>query len=190
MHSPSHARMAGEGAATMADEMTRDEFSEYMAGFEQRIADRFGRTDRRLDGLDRRFDKVDGRLESMDGRLDSMDSRLDSMDGRLDSMDGRLDGHDRRFDTFETEMKQGLSELNGSVADLKQSMKVQFEETRKDIKFSLEAAQGLKEITETNFGAVIANQERDKRTLERALHDVRGRTENLENRAKPTRRRR
>ena len=134
----------------MADEMTKEEFSEYMTGFEQRIADRFGRTDRRLDGLDRRFDKVDGRLESMDGRLDSMDGRLDSMDSRLDSMDGRLDEHDSRFDAVEKEMKRGFSDLAGGL---------------------------------------IANQELDKRTLERA-HQVRGRTESLENRVKPTRRRR
>ena len=173
----------------MADEMTRDEFSDYMAAFEQRMADRFGRTDRRLDGLDRRFDKVDGRLESMDGRLDSMDGRLDSMDSRLDSMDGRLDEHDKRFDAVEKEMKRGFSELGGGLADLEQSMKVQFEETRKDIKFSLEAVQALREVTETKLVAVIANQESDKRTLERALHHVRGRTENLETRVKARRRR-
>jgi len=173
----------------MADEMTKEEFSEYMTGFEQRIADRFGRTDRRLDGLDRRFDKVDGRLESMDGRLDSMDGRLDSMDSRLDSMDGRLDEHDSRFDAVEKEMKRGFSDLAGSLADLEQSMKVQFEETRQDIKFSLEAVQALREITETKLDT-IANQELDKRTLERAIHHVRGRTDSLENRVKPTRRRR
>ena len=166
----------------MADEMTRDEFSDYMAAFEQRMADRFGRTDRRLDGLDRRFDKVDGRLESMDGRLDSMD-------GRLDSMDERLDEHDRRFDSVEKEMKRGFSELTGGLADLKQNMQVQFEATRKDIKFSLEAVQALREITETKLDT-IANQELDKRTLERAIHHVRGRTDSLENRVKPTRRRR
>ena len=167
----------------MADEMTRDEFSDYMAAFEQRMADRFGRTDRRLDGLDRRFDKVDGRLDSIDGRLDSMD-------GRLDSMDERLDEHDRRFDAVEKEMKRGFSELSGGLANLEQSMKVQFEETRQDIKFSLEAVQALREITETKLDTVIANQALDQRTLESAIHHGRGRTESLENRVKPTRRRR
>ncbi len=36
----------------MADNMTRQEFTEYMTAFEQRFDTRFGRIDGRLDGLD------------------------------------------------------------------------------------------------------------------------------------------
>ena len=181
----------------MADEMTKEEFSDYMTGFEQRIADRFGRTDRRLDGLDRRFDKVDGRLESMDGRLDSMD-------GRLDSMDGRLDEHDGRFDAVEKEMKRGFSELTGgladmkgnvselsdNLADLKQSMKVQFEESRREFKLSLEAAERVEQNTEAGFGEMRRDHAEHKAVLERSIHHARTRTDDIEKRARPTRRRR
>src|SRR5262245_42568279 len=78
------------GAAGMSDEMTRDEFADYMQAFERRLDERFVRVDRRLDG-------IDGRLDGMDQRFDAVDGRFDTMDRRFDAVDGRLDAMDRRF---------------------------------------------------------------------------------------------
>ena len=54
----------------MADQITRDEFTDYMEAFEQRLAARFARADRRLDGIEGRLDEVDGRFDGLEFRHD------------------------------------------------------------------------------------------------------------------------
>jgi hypothetical protein len=60
----------------MADQITREEFSDCMESFEHRLAARLTRVERRLDGIDGRFDPLDIRLEAIDTRLDVIDERL------------------------------------------------------------------------------------------------------------------
>ena len=52
----------------MADQITRDDFTDYMEAFEQRLAARFARADRRLDGIEGRLDEVDGRFDGLEIR--------------------------------------------------------------------------------------------------------------------------
>jgi hypothetical protein len=55
----------------MAEQMTRDEFTDYMEAFEQRLAARFARADRRLDGIEGRLDEIDCRFDAIDIRQDA-----------------------------------------------------------------------------------------------------------------------
>src|SRR5688572_4275326 len=151
----------GEDDVTMADNVTRQEFTEYMIAFEKRLDARFDQIDRRFGQVDSRFDQVDGRFAQVDGRLDQMDGRLDRMDGRLDRMDerfdrmdGRLDSMDGRLDRVDGRLDKGdghFARIETRLDDLKLSMNVQFEDVRRDIRFSLEAVQGLRETTEQGF---------------------------------------
>lgn len=111
----------------MADEMTRQEFSNYMEAFEQR--------------LDKRFQRIDSRSEQVDTRLEQIDTRLE---------------------------------------DLKQSMSVQFEDVRRDIRFSLEAVQGVREVTDRGFEDRQTQHREQISLLRDVLHHVRGRVERLE----------
>ena len=89
----------------MADEMTRQEFAEYMTAFEQR--------------LDARFAQVDARFD-----------------------------------------------------DLKQRITIQFEDVRGDIRFSLEAVTGLREMTERRFDEMRADHEGQIGLLKTAVHHL------------------
>jgi hypothetical protein len=50
----------------MAEQITRDEFTDYMEAFEQRFAARFGRADRRLEGIEGRLDDIEGRFDGFE----------------------------------------------------------------------------------------------------------------------------
>ena len=155
----------------MADQMTRQEFTEYMTAFERRL-------DARFDGIDTRFGGIDTRFGGIEGRLDRIDGRLDQHDRRFDALDQRLDQHDRGFDR-----------LDASLADLKQEMKVQFEQTRQEFKFSLEAVDALREVTETRFDKMSQEQAVHKADLERAIKNISVPTAQVEGQAKPRARR-
>ena len=50
----------------MAEQITRDEFTDFMEAFEQRLMARFARADRRLDGIEGRLDEFDGRFDGIE----------------------------------------------------------------------------------------------------------------------------
>lgn len=79
--------------------------------------------------------------------MSAFEMRLDARFGQIDMRFGQIDV---RFDNLE------------------QSMKIQFEELRRDIRFSLEAVVGLREVTERELGSVRA-EHRDQTSL---IHDV------------------
>jgi chromosome segregation ATPase len=198
-----HGFMPRETERAMDDDMTRQEFSEYMTGFERRLDGRFGRLDRRLDAVDskldavdRRLDAVDRRLDSVDGRFDSVDGRFDSVDGRFDGLVGRLDGIDRRLDAMDqrfgamdvrfdamdirfdtmsgrlTEHDGRFGRIDAALGDLKQSIAVQFEDTRREIKLSLEAVEGLGERMDRRFDEIRREQSGTTAPLEDAVRHV------------------
>jgi chromosome segregation ATPase len=158
----------------MADEMTRQEFVEYMAAFEHRLDGRFGQVDRRLDGIDVRLDRIDERLDRHDRRFDGLDERLDGHARRFDGLDTQLATHNNRFDR-----------LDASFDDLKYSMTVQFEETRREVRFSLEAIDALRETSNSRFDRMSREQAEHKADLERAILHLRARTERIEDQVQP-----
>ena len=80
-------------------------------------------------------------------------------------LEERLDG---RFASFEERINH--------------SMKVQFEETRGLIRFSLEAVDALRETTERGFAEMRADHEEQTTLLKDAVKHVRQRVERLERR--------
>lgn len=148
----------------MSNDMTRQEFTEYMESLERRLETRFDRIETRLDTVDARFDDVDQRFTSIDQRFTSIDRRFSDIDRRFSDIDRRFDAVDTRFDTLE------------------QSMKVQFEEVRRDLRFSLEALTALRETTDRGFEQVRADHAGQTTLLEDALRHVRRRVETVENR--------
>lgn len=126
----------------MADDMTRQEFAEYMEAFEDRLGTRFAR--------------IESHLREHDSRFAQIDIRFDKVDESIDS--------------------------------LAHSMKVQFEEVRRDIRFSLEAVQGLGEVTDRRFGEQRTEHGTQIALLQDVLRHVRGRVERLEPRPRKRRR--
>ena len=132
----------------MADEMTRQEFADYMEAFEERLGTRFARIESHLREHDSRFAQVDMRFDKVDARIDKVDERIDS---------------------------------------LTHIMMVQFEDVRRDIRFSLEAVQGLRDVTERGFSEQRTEYGEQIALLQDVLRHVRGRVERLEPRARKRR---
>jgi hypothetical protein len=90
----------------------------------------------------------------LDGRFVRLDRRLDALDGRLDVVDGRFDDVDKR------------------LGELKQSMAVQFEETRREIKLSLEVVEALGERMDRRFVEMQREHANKTAPLEDAVRHV------------------
>ena len=110
----------------MADQITREEFSDCMESFEHRLAARLTRVERRLDGIDGRFDPLDIRLEAIDTRLDVIDERLAGAppppggiaiasagvgEEALAAIDARLSRYERHFEEFMRRFAVHLEQL-------------------------------------------------------------------------------
>jgi hypothetical protein len=103
----------------MADQITRDEFTDYMEAFEQRLAARFGRADRRLEGIEGRLDEIEGRFDGLEfsralaaeppPRVNdrAMRDRADEADGyaraaaQVDRLSGQIERCTRLLDELE-----------------------------------------------------------------------------------------
>ena len=114
-----------------------------MSAFEERLDARFGQIDTRFGQIDVHFAQIDARFGQIDARFGQIDARF----GQIDTQFGQID---TQFD------------------NLAQSMKIQFEDVRREIRFSLEAVVGLREVTERELGSVRA-EHRDQTSL---IHDV------------------
>ena len=69
---------------------------------------------------------------------------------------------------FEERLDARFGQIDTQFDNLAQSMKIQFEDVRREIRFSLEAVVGLREVTERELGSVRA-EHRDQTSL---IHDV------------------
>ena len=97
-----------------------------------------------------------------------LDDRFGRLDRRLDAMDDRLTAHDGRF-----------GRLDGALGELKHSMTVQFEETRREIKLSLEAVEALGERMDRRFDEFRREQANKAAPLEDAVRHVARQTTRL-----------
>ena len=86
---------------------------------------------------------------------------MSDFEKRLDARFGQID---MRFGQIDTQFGQ----IDTQFDNLARSMKIQFEDVRREIRFSLEAVVGLREVTQRELGVVRA-EHRDQTSL---IHDV------------------
>ena len=80
-----------------------------------------------------------------------------------------------------------LGKVDDRIDSLAHTMTVQFEDVRRDIRFSLEAVQGLRDVTERGFSEQRSEHGEQISLLQDVLRHVRGRVEQLEPRARKRR---
>ena len=139
----------------MADQMTRQEFADYMMAFERRLDARFAHIDQQFAQVDQQFAQVDRRFAQVDQRFTQVDQQFAVIDRQFAAV-GQL------------------------FTDLKQSMTVQFEDVRRDIRFSLEAVTSLREMTERGFDDMRREHGDQTSLLKGVVRHVRRRVETLE----------
>lgn len=139
----------------MSDEMTRQEFTAYMAEFEQRLGTRFGQINSHFAQIDSHFAQIDSYFAQIDSRFAQINSRFAQIDSHFAQIDVRFD------------MLEG-------------SMKIQFEHVRRDIRLSLEAVVGVREVTERGFSDLRVEHVNQTALIHDVLHHVRGRIDDVE----------
>ena len=77
-------------------------------------------------------------------------------------------------------MKAFEKRLDGRFESLEGSMKIQFEDVRKDIRLSFEAVVALRETTERGFAGMRVDHKQQIGLLETAIKHVRGRVDRRE----------
>lgn len=89
------------------------------------LEDRFGRLERRMDGVEQRLGAleqqtggVDQRLGGLDQRMDGVDQRLGGLDQQMDGVAQRIGGLERRIDGLE----QAMGSLERRIDGLEQAM--------------------------------------------------------------------
>ncbi|MEO5741744.1 MAG: hypothetical protein ABIS29_14235 [Vicinamibacterales bacterium] len=158
----------------MANEMTRQEFAEYMIGFEERLNSRFAQIDQRFGQIDLRLGQVDHLFGEIDLRFGQIDQRF----GQIDQRFGQMDQHFAQIDLHFVQVDQQFD-------DLTQRMTVQFEDVRREIRFSLEAVTGLREATDRGFDDMRRDHASQTSLLEAAIRHVRHRVDIVERPHKP-----
>jgi hypothetical protein len=115
----------------MADQITRDEFTDYMEAFEQRLGARFARADRRLDGIEGRLDQIDGRFDGLEFQHECAGEppQLASHRATRDQVDGgiaqrafehieRLSAHVERCARLVEDLEKRLSLVRASTVEV------------------------------------------------------------------------
>ena len=115
------------------------------------ILERLDRIDSRLDRIDTRFDQITGQFAQVDARFDQIAGQFAHIDARLDRVDARFSEVDGRFDRIEMQLhRQGVL-LESVSSDLKQTM---------------EAVIGNREVMDSEFTRVRAHIDERVQPLE------------------------
>ena len=100
--------------------------------------------------------------------MSAFEQRLDARFGQIDTHFEQIDAHFGQIDARFGQIDERFGQIDAQFDNLAQSMKIQFEDVRREIRFSLEAVVGLREVTERELGSVRA-EHRDQTSL---IHDV------------------
>ena len=141
--------------------MTKSEYQELV----EFLAGKFGRIDRRFDGIDERFEEVDRRFDAIDERFEEVDRRFDAVDERFDAIDERFEQVDRRFEQH----AGGLGGLDLAAEWAGFETVLQVERNRDEIRIVAEGVSALDEKFD-RFRAELDGRFQEQRELLFASH--------------------